>query len=457
MDRTDSVGFTFFPSPPRDLQQSELLPTKMRDQASMATNSRNSTNIHMQRTDVIRDVIEPNLIHAGEKRSHRHCNEPILNQQYYTYSGPRPYQNAYNLSHSDRGEHFVPVNQINQPYHEIPDATHREIYNTEPHFIGEEIIDFFSPRKRPSSWRSNQQQPSSDDDQTVTIDLVFNNDSSLHHEEGDENMLTAKELLSYFFESLEHHKKSRKSAHIGRDVDLKEAPASNDQFYPKTVNENKNFPPLSSASVNFFAQKGDSLSNTHIENNDLPSIDSSVNVESMSDLNIEIEEKGIRGHLESTSSKKSEKLGSLQEGTLICTILQESDRKLGTNFINAVVDELEVAFFCNRDRKGKRSAFPIGFPGLACRHCKGFSKGRKGGRYFHSSIKTMSDSKKSLLAMYHHLLGCERCPYQTKALIYSLFDDHLKVRKEGEKRHSTQRAFFRRIWAHLHREDCIEL
>jgi hypothetical protein len=222
------------------------------------------------------------------------------------------------------------------------------------------------------------------------------------------------------------------------------------------VNENKNSPPLSSASVKFFGQSNNSLGNTHIRNNDFSSIDSSANVKSTPNLNIEYEEKGMRGQLDSTSLNNSENVGSLQEGTLICTILQESDRKLGTNFINAIVDELEVAFFCNRDRKGKRSALPIRFPGLACRHCKGFSKGRKGGRYFHSSIKTMSDSKKSLLAMYHHLLGCERCPYWTKALIYSLYDDHMKIRKEEDKRHSTQRAFFRRIWAHLHREDYIE-
>jgi hypothetical protein len=365
MDSTDSVGFTFYTA----------LPAKMRDQASMAMNSSTSTrkNIHTQeRTDVVRDVIKPNLIYAGEKRSHSLCNERILNQQYNPYPGFRPcYQNEY-LSHSDRGEHFVHVNQNNQSYHGIPDATHRDLYNSEPHLIGKNSpIDFDSPRKRPSSWRSHQQQPLSDDD-------------------------------------------------------------------------------------HFFGQSMNSLSNKHIENNDFSSIDSSANVKSTPNLNIEYEEKGMRGQLDSTSLNNSENVGSLQEGTLICTILQESDRKLGTNFINAIVDELEVAFFCNRDRKGKRSAFPIGFPGLACRHCKGFSKGRKGGRYFHSSIKTMSDSKKSLLAMYHHLLGCERCPYETKALIYSLFDDHIRLRKEGEKRHSTQRAFFRRIWAHLHREDCIE-
>jgi hypothetical protein len=365
MDSTDSVGFTFYTA----------LPAKMRDQASMAMNSSTSTrkNIHTQeRTDVVRDVIKPNLIYAGEKRSHSLCNERILNQQYNPYPGSRPcYQNEY-LSHSDRGEHFVHVNQNNQSYHGIPDATHRDLYNSEPHLIGKNSpIDFDSPRKRPSSWRSHQQQPLSDDD-------------------------------------------------------------------------------------HFFGQSMNSLSNKHIENNDFSSIDSSANVKSTPNLNIEYEEKGMRGQLDSTSLNNSENVGSLQEGTLICTILQESDRKLGTNFINAIVDELEVAFFCNRDRKGKRSALPIRFPGLACRHCKGFSKGRKGGRYFHSSIKTMSDSKKSLLAMYHHLLGCERCPYWTKTLIYSLYDDHMKIRKEEDKRHSTQRAFFRRIWAHLHREDCIE-
>lgn len=136
------------------------------------------------------------------------------------------------------------------------------------------------------------------------------------------------------------------------------------------------------------------------------------------------------------------------QGVLLKNLIKPSDRKIVSAFTNAIMDELEIASFCLRDRKGTRNALPIGFAGMTCRHCKGMNS-RTGGRYFPSSIKTMSDSKKTLLAIRHHLLGCGKCPKKVKDRIEKLFHDHIEKRKRGPGA-GTQRAFFREVFAILH-------
>ena len=133
---------------------------------------------------------------------------------------------------------------------------------------------------------------------------------------------------------------------------------------------------------------------------------------------------------------------------LISSFLQHTDRNMVSDFTNAVVDEMEVTSFGHHDsRKGTRGRLPNGFPGMACRHCRGLN-GRTG-RYFPSSIKTISDSKKSLYAMHKHLATCVECPDEIKHRLDGLFSTHVAARKKNS-RHGTQRAFFRKIWAKLH-------
>ena len=137
-----------------------------------------------------------------------------------------------------------------------------------------------------------------------------------------------------------------------------------------------------------------------------------------------------------------------EKQVLICSFLHHTDRSTVSDFTNAVVDEMEVTSFGHHDsRKGTRGRLPNGFPGMACRHCQGLN-GRTG-RYFPSSIKTISDSKKSLYAMHKHLATCVECPDEIKHRLDGLFSTHVAARKKNS-RHGTQRAFFRKIWAKLH-------
>jgi hypothetical protein len=158
----------------------------------------------------------------------------------------------------------------------------------------------------------------------------------------------------------------------------------------------------------------------------------------------------------SDEGEKAAKEGDIKDGVLISSLLQLTDRMLVTDFTNAVVDEMHVTSFSRRDRKGKRSSFATGYPGISCRHCDG-RIGRTG-RYFPSSIKTISDSKKSLYAMHKHIASCVKCPDHVKHNVDSLFCQHIEERKTN-KRQGTQRAYFRKIWQTLHPVDhaCVKV
>jgi hypothetical protein len=146
------------------------------------------------------------------------------------------------------------------------------------------------------------------------------------------------------------------------------------------------------------------------------------------------------------SDSEAESLYNLHAGVSVSSFLSQTDKNLVSDFTNAVVNEMQVTFFRSRDRKGSRATIPIGFPGMSCRHCNG--SGRSG-RYFPSSIKTISDSKKSLYAMHKHLSGCKHCPDSIKCNLDNLFTEHVEGRKQN-RRQGAQRRYFRKIWLSLH-------
>ena len=78
--------------------------------------------------------------------------------------------------------------------------------------------------------------------------------------------------------------------------------------------------------------------------------------------------------------------------------------------------------FTEADRLGKRKGLTNGFAGLACRHCYG---GFGAGRFFPSSLKTLSDTSKTLNVVHAHL---ERCRHVPK----SVLDDLAKAKNTHE-------------------------
>jgi len=128
-------------------------------------------------------------------------------------------------------------------------------------------------------------------------------------------------------------------------------------------------------------------------------------------------------------------------------VLENADRRHATAFSFAVLEEVESCEFRIRDITGKRRGLPLGFKGLTCRHCQG-DKGI-GGRLFPSKIKTMSDTNKTLMPLYAHLIKCKYVPLTTKTQLEALFETH-EIERRKQNRHGSQKMLFTMIWKRIH-------
>jgi hypothetical protein len=121
------------------------------------------------------------------------------------------------------------------------------------------------------------------------------------------------------------------------------------------------------------------------------------------------------------------------------------DQASTSRFTYFLLRQMTLCAFTEGDRLGKRRELPLGFGGIACRHCiSDFGTGR----FFPSSIKTMSDTTKTLNILHAHLLNCGKCPTAVK-------DEANELRKSHEQertalRFGSQTAFFSKIWCRLH-------
>ncbi len=140
---------------------------------------------------------------------------------------------------------------------------------------------------------------------------------------------------------------------------------------------------------------------------------------------------------------------ALQEDDIACLITPNLRRERVTDFTYAVMCQFVKATFHETDRKGNRTKTPLGYVGLKCKYCGG--EGMRTGRHFPSSLKTFTDTGKTLLPMYCHLILCHKCPGDMKSLVSRLHNCHeieLKVLK-GKKLHGGQMPFYRQIWTSL--------
>ena len=124
-------------------------------------------------------------------------------------------------------------------------------------------------------------------------------------------------------------------------------------------------------------------------------------------------------------------------------LISARDRSITSKFTSHIIDQLDFVYFVEADRRSHRTHLPIGFRGFGCRYCH--SAPGKSGRFFPSSLKTLSDTKKTLYALRAHLLKCPDTPDDVKQYLHYLFTTHLAEVKTL-KVNSSQRAFFRKIW-----------
>lgn len=106
---------------------------------------------------------------------------------------------------------------------------------------------------------------------------------------------------------------------------------------------------------------------------------------------------------------------------------------------------MQPCVFTEADRLGKRKGLPTGFAGLACRHCFG---GYGSGRFFPSSIKTLSDTSKTLNVLQNHMARCRKVPKDILAELEKARETHDDER--AKMKFGSQKAFFAKIWSRLH-------
>lgn len=127
--------------------------------------------------------------------------------------------------------------------------------------------------------------------------------------------------------------------------------------------------------------------------------------------------------------------------------LSEIEKEHGTRLSVEVFQHLKTTKLKESDLGCNRRHVSIGYTGLACAYCDGVCGGR-GGRYFPSSLKTLCDSKKSLLSMYSHLVSnCRYCPTSVKKHLKSLYEVYDEDRMAQERGH--QKKYYRAIWKYL--------
>jgi len=129
-------------------------------------------------------------------------------------------------------------------------------------------------------------------------------------------------------------------------------------------------------------------------------------------------------------------------------LVTSEDEKVATQFSFYLLGQMQMCVFTEADRLGKRKGLPPGFPGLACRHCFG---GYGSGRFFPSSIKTLSDTSKTLNVLYNHMMRCRKCPMEVREVLEKLRKVHDEQR--AKMKFGSQKAFFARIWDRLHDND----
>jgi hypothetical protein len=137
-----------------------------------------------------------------------------------------------------------------------------------------------------------------------------------------------------------------------------------------------------------------------------------------------------------------------QSLALSAPLVTKDDEPYATGFSFHLLSQMQPCVFTEADRLGKRKGLPPGFPGLACRHCFG---GYGSGRFFPSSIKTLSDTSKTLNVLHNHMMRCRKCPVEVRETLQRLRTAHDEER--AKMKFGSQKAFFARVWDRLHVHD----
>lgn len=151
--------------------------------------------------------------------------------------------------------------------------------------------------------------------------------------------------------------------------------------------------------------------------------------------------------------KAKHEIGAAPKGTHETSqapIVLPTEKRFTTAFTFHLMSQVQPCTFTEADRLGRRRGLAVGYAGLACCHCVGEYGS---GRFFPSSVKTMSDASKTLDVIYKHMCKCKKCPPRVKNALHELRRFHDSERSKMP--FGNQRAFFSKIWSRLHENDDV--
>lgn len=148
---------------------------------------------------------------------------------------------------------------------------------------------------------------------------------------------------------------------------------------------------------------------------------------------------------------KNKKTESVDKSSVECgasasrDLITAEDKKKVTGFVYELMSQLHVCKYTEADQIGKRKARPIGFPGVACKHCV---RNCGAGRYFPTTASTLSNNSNPFNCSHVHMMKCQRCPQEVKDRLTELqkthTDESLQLSSEWKKK------FFDDVWKRIH-------
>ncbi len=134
-------------------------------------------------------------------------------------------------------------------------------------------------------------------------------------------------------------------------------------------------------------------------------------------------------------------------------LLTPEDRLCCSTFTYYVISQYLPCVWSETDSRTVHRKTPVGFPGIACRHCLARYGSDKfaNGKFFLSVFASFEKPDKGLYVWYNHLKRCSRCPEDVSKTAEAYFQTHKEERKTlGLRRHS---ELLLRIWNRLHKPD----
>ena len=123
------------------------------------------------------------------------------------------------------------------------------------------------------------------------------------------------------------------------------------------------------------------------------------------------------------------------------------DQKLVSDYLYLAMEQMQVCCVVESDQVGCYRNRPLGFRGLACKHCGG----QPGfGKYFPATVRSLAQTTTSQTILKHCITKCKHIPIATRDQILAL--EQASKRKGSERpKYGSRKLFFQRIWDRLHK------